>query len=260
MLVALCFAAAPASIFAQTDEIQVYDAVIAPPGIFNGMMHSNFTPRGRTTPAFPRAVIANRSFNGTLEWAYGVKPWMEQGLYLPVYTLHSTNRGTALDGFKIRELFVRPNAQQHKLFWGTNFEFSFNQGYWEPRRYSAEIRPITGGHAGKWELVYNPIVDTDYTGGLAGLEFNPAGRIVYNLNQRWDVAAEEYDGFGRFSGFESLHNQFHEAWGAFDRSGKIWSIEAGAGLGLTAGSDRWTLKLMISRDINGKPWRPHFHF
>lgn len=259
-LIGIALILASASAFGQTDEIQVYDADIAPPGIFNVMVHSNFTPAGRTEPAFPGAVVANHSFNGAWEWAYGVKPWMEQGLYLPVYSPYSTARGGSIDGFKIRELFVRPDAQHHKVFWGANFEFSFNYSYWESRAHTAEIRPIVGGNAGKWELIYNPIVDTDYTGGLAGLEYNPSGRIVYNIDDKWDLAAEEYDGFGRFSNFDSLHNQFHEVWAAFDHTGKIWDVEAGAGLGLTAGSDRWTLKLMISRDINKKPWRPHLHF
>ena len=263
LLVTLALAAIPASIFAQTDEIQVYDANIARPGIFNVMVHSNFTPEGRKEPVFPGAIIANHSFNGTWEWAYGVTPWMEQGLYMPVYSPYSktpgqSGNGGKIDGFKIRELFVRPHEQKHKLFWGANFEFSFNYRYWESRAYTAEIRPIMGGYLGKWEITYNPIVDTDYTGGPAGLEFNPAGRVVYNFNDTWDAAAEEYDGFGPFSSFDSLHNQFHEVWGVFDRNGKTWSIEAGTGLGLTAGSDRWTLKFMISRDINKTPWRPHF--
>lgn len=262
VLVTLCLTAVPASILAQTDEIQVYDGNIAPPGIFNVMVHSNFTPKGRTTPSFPGAVIANHSFNGTIEWAYGVKPWMEQGLYMPVYSPYSKTPGQSgsggkIDGFKIRELFVRPNADQHKVFWGMNFEFSFNYPYWESSTYSAEVRPIIGGYAGKWEFIYNPIVDTDYKGGLGGLEYNPSGRVVYNINQTWDVAAEEYDGFGSFNNFDRLHDQFHEAWGAFDRNGKTWSIEAGAGVGLTAGSDKWTLKFMISRDLNKIPWRPH---
>jgi hypothetical protein len=260
VLLAIGLLIARVAAFAQTDEIQVYDANIASPGIFNVMVHSNFTPEGKTQPDFAGAIIANHSFNGTLEWAYGVTPWMEQGLYLPVYTPYSTKRGGSIDGFKIRELFVRPNAQKRKIFWGTNFEFSFNHTYWESRTYTAEIRPIIGGNAGKWELVYNPIVDTDYTGGPAGLEFNPAGRIVYNINEKWDVAAEEYDGFGSFNSLASTHDQFHEVWGVFDHSGKVWDLEAGAGLGLTAGSDRWTLKFMISRDINSKPWRPHFRF
>ena len=250
----------PIAAFAQTDEIQVYDGSIAPEGIFNVMVHSNFTPEGKAQPDFPGAIVSNHSFNGAWEWAYGVKPWLEQGLYMPVYSPYSTGRDGTIDGFKIRELFVRPHSEEHKIFWGMNFEFSFNYPYWESRTYTAEMRPIMGANVGKWELIYNPIVDTDYTGGASGLEFNPSGRVVYNLNHTWDVAAEEYDGFGRFRSFDTLHNQFHEVWGAFDRNGETWNIEAGAGLGLTAGSDRWTLKLMVSRDINKKPWRPHVHF
>jgi hypothetical protein len=45
-------------------------------------VHSNFTPRGVSTPAFPGAVIADRSFNGVPEWALGVTPWFEAGSVL----------------------------------------------------------------------------------------------------------------------------------------------------------------------------------
>lgn len=35
---------------AQTDEIRVYDASIAAPGIFNLTWHNNYTPSGAGTP------------------------------------------------------------------------------------------------------------------------------------------------------------------------------------------------------------------
>ena len=76
-------AAISPSAHGQTDEIQVYDAEIAEPGV----VHTNFTPIGRTVPDFPSAIIGKYSVNGAAEWAYGVKPWFEQGLYLPVYSL-----------------------------------------------------------------------------------------------------------------------------------------------------------------------------
>src|SRR5206468_5367061 len=72
---------------AQTDEIQVYDASHAEPGIFNLTWHNNFTPSGIKTTAFPDAVTADKSWNGVTEWAYGVTPWFETGLYLPLYTV-----------------------------------------------------------------------------------------------------------------------------------------------------------------------------
>src|SRR6516164_1258364 len=99
--------------FAQTDEIQVYDAEIAQKGVFNLMIHSNYTVIGRKSLGFPGAIIANQSENGAAEWAYGVADWFEQGVYLPVYTLHSENHGTTVNGFKLRKLFVRPHAAEH---------------------------------------------------------------------------------------------------------------------------------------------------
>lgn len=243
----------PACMLAQTDEIQVYDAEIADQGVFNLMIHTNFTPIGRKTPDFPGAIPADRSVNGTAEWAYGVKPWFEQGLYLPVYSLHSSGRGATINGFKIRELFVRPNAHEHKLFYGLNFEFSVNALYWESRRITSELRPIVGTHLGHWDLIYNPILDTDYTGGLKGFEYNPAGRIAYNLNREWAVAFEQYDGFGQLRGFVPSNQQFHESWAVMDRNGGFLNVEAGVGVGWSGGADRLTLKLMLSRDLNARP-------
>ena len=249
-LIVIVLAAASAQMLAQTDEIQVYDAEIAEPGIFNVMFHTNYTPVGRTKPEFPNAIIADRSVNGAAEWAYGVKPWFEQGLYLPVYSFYSTNQGATINGFKLRELFVRPHAREHTFFYGLNFEFSINALYWEQKRISSEIRPIVGTHLGRWDIIYNPILDTDYTGGINGLQFNPAGRVAYNLNRKWGVALEEYDGFGPLRGFVPANQQFHETWGVVDLSNRWVHVEAGVGVGWSRGADRLTLKLMLSRDIN----------
>ena len=250
LLVATALLATPIPLFGQTDEIQVYDGEIADVGIFNLMIHTNFTPIGRKIPIFPNAIISNDSLNGTAEWAYGVTPWFEQGLYLPVYTLDSTNRGATINGFKIRELFIRPHAREHRLFYGLNFEFSVNALYWEPKRITSEFRPIVGVHLHHWDLIYNPILDTDYLGGLKGLQFNPAGRVAYNLSDKWAVAVEEYDGFGALRSFLPSNQQFHETWAVVDRNRGLVNVEAGVGVGWSGGADRLTLKLMLSRDLN----------
>ncbi|MGH9622004.1 MAG: hypothetical protein ACRD45_20150 [Bryobacteraceae bacterium] len=254
-LTALLLIAAPAVIFAQTDEIQVYNAEIEPPGVFNLTVHMNFTPIGRETPVFHGAVIANDSFNGAAEWAYGVTDWFEQGLYLPVYSLYSEGRGPTYNGFKIRELFVRPHAADHTFFYGVNFEFSVNQSYWESRHFTSEVRPIIGVHLHPWDFIFNPIADTDYTGGFGNLEFVPATRLAYNLNDKWAVAAEEYADMGPLRHFLPLNDQFHEIWAVMDHKSKIVDIEAGVGFGLTAGADKLTFKLMFSRDLNSRPRR-----
>jgi hypothetical protein len=251
-LVVMALAIIPKAALGQTDEIQVYDAEIEDQGVFNLMVHTNFIPIGDKTPRFPGAIIANHSVNGTSEWAYGVTDWFEQGLYLPVYTFYSEGRGATLNGFKIRELFVRPHAHDHTFFYGVNFEFSVNALYWESRRITSEVRPIVGVHLHPVDLIFNPIVDTDYTGGFGNLEFVPATRVAYNVNDTWAVALEEYADAGPLRHFEALNNQFHEVWAVMDHSSKFLSVEAGVGVGVTSAADKLTFKLMLSRDLNPK--------
>lgn len=172
-------------------------------------------------------------------------------LYARNITL-SWNYGSTINGFKIRELFVRPHAHEHTFFYGLNFEFSVNALYWEEKRITSEFRPIIGLHLHRFDLIYNPIVDTDYSGGFGNLQFNPAGRIAYNFNDKWAIAAEEYAGFGPLRNFVPGNEQFHEAWLVMDRNSKWLNIEAGVGAGLTSGADALTFKLMLSRDLNPK--------
>jgi hypothetical protein len=249
-VVAIFLALAPAAAHAQTDEIQVYDGEVMAPGKVNLMLHSNFTPMGRKTPDFPGGIIPDDSVNGALEWAFGVRPWFEQGLYLPVYTAYSKGRGGSLDGFKLRELFVRPHAEDHTFVYGVNFEFSLNRSFWESRRITSEIRPIVGLHLRKVDLLYNPILDTDYRGGLGGLEFVPAGRVAYNFNKDWAVAAEEYSDFGPLRQFYKANDQFHEVWAVMNHHTRLVDIETGVGFGVTDATDKLTFKLMLSRDLN----------
>jgi hypothetical protein len=246
--VALTLLAAPAISFAQTDEIQVYDAEIAEKGVLNLMVHSNFTPSGLREPAFPGAIISDHSFNSVPEWAYGVTSWFEQGLYLPVYSV-SRGRGSTLDSFKLRELFVRPHAANHTLFYGVNFEFSYNALYWETRRFTSEIRPIIGLHLHPWDIIVNPILDTDWT-GLRNYDFAPAMRLAYNLSPKWTFAAEHYAEYGPLHQFFTVSDQYHALWAVVDHNGKLLNVETGIGFGLTPATDKITLKLMLSRDLN----------
>jgi hypothetical protein len=238
----------PARVFAQADEIQVYDGGLASVGTFNLTLHNNFTPKGITTPAFPGAVIADKSFNGVPEWALGVTPWFEAGLYLPLYSRDNAT-GFGLDGFKLRALFAVPNADNRRFFYGANFEFSTNASRWDATRFTSEVRPIVGWHLKPWDIIINPIVDTAYD-GLGNLEFVPATRVAYNFQTGWTLALEEYADFGPVRHFVARGDQAHQMYGVVDRAWKGWDIEAGAGVGLTDGSDRFTMKVILSRDLN----------
>lgn len=242
------FLAAPRAAFAQTDEIQVYDGGLAEKGKVNLTWHNNFTPDGLRTPAFPGAVVADKSFNGVTEWAYGVAPWFEAGLYLPLYS-HDKNIGGTIDGFKLRALFAVPKADERRFFYGVNFEFSVNSRSWEAHRISSEVRPIIGWHLKPWDIIVNPILDTAYD-GVKNLDFAPSTRVAYNVSEKWKIAAEEYADYGPLRRFNSGNQQVHQLYGVVDHSTKYLDIEAGVGVGVTSATDKLTFKLILSRDLN----------
>lgn len=250
-LLTLALAAVPHVGAAQTDEIQVYDGGLAPPGTFNLTLHNNYTPSGLATPAFAGALVADKSLNGVPEWAYGVTPWFEAGLYLPLYSIGKTDGRTSamLNGLKLRLLLAVPHADDRTFFYGVNFEFSYNARHWDPTRVTSEVRPIIGWHLHPLDIIVNPIFDTEYD-GLRNLEFVPATRVAYNLSKTWGVAVEEYADFGPVHQLYAGNQQVHQLFAVVDHSGKGLDVEAGLGFGLTDAADRVTLKLILSRDLN----------
>ena len=246
--VLVCLLAFTGRVRAQSDEIQVYDGGLAAVGKFNLTWHNNFTPKGVGDPAFPGANVADRSFNGVTEWAYGVASWFEAGLYLPLYS-HDKNNGGTYNGFKLRALFAVPNADDRRFFYGVNYEFSVNQKNWDENRITSEVRPIIGWHLKPWDIIVNPILDTSWD-GFKNLDFAPATRIAYNVNDKWALALEEYADYGPLHDFAAAADQAHQFYFVVNHGTKWMDIEAGVGVGVTNASDRVTFKLLLSKDLN----------
>jgi hypothetical protein len=233
---------------AQTDEIQVYDGGLAEPGKFNLTLHQNFTPIGQKAPAFPGGLISNHAYVGVPEWAYGVNKWFELGLYMPLYSV-TKDYGASLNGFKIRTLFAVPKADERKFFYGVNFEFSWNAKQWDEKRHTQEVRPIVGWHLGNTDIIFNPILDNSYI-GLKNLDFAPATRVAHKFSPQWTLALEEYGDYGAVHSLNTFHDQSHQFYFVADHGVKGIDVEMGVGVGVTASSDKLTLKLILSRDLN----------
>jgi len=244
----LCASSLSTTARAQTDEIQVYTAAIAPVGTFNLTWHNNYVADGLAGQPFPGGVSANHSFNGVTEWAYGVAPWFEAGLYMPLYS-HDDRLGWGYNGFKLRTLFVVPHADDRTFVYGVNFEFSTNANRWDDRRFTQETRPIIGWHLKPVDIIINPILDTKYQGGIKGLDFVPAARVDYNFSPVWAVAAEEYDDFGTLGDIAPVAAQVHQLFAVVDHTIGTFDVEAGAGFALTNATDKLTFKLILSRDL-----------
>jgi opacity protein-like surface antigen len=248
-LVALVLVLGSSVAAAQTDEIQVYDGSLAPPGVFNLTVHNNYAIHGVDTPAFPGALVSDHTLSGVAEWAWGINRWFEAGLYMPLYS-DSSNEGATFDGVKGRALFAVPNAETRKFFYGVNFEFSYNEKQWDEKHYTSEIRPIVGWHFfnAKVDLVFNPILDNNFE-GTKDLDFAPSTRVAYNVSSKWAVAFEEYDDFGPVKHFVPNDERTHEAFAVVDYSSGSFELEGGIGFGETPASDDTVVKLIFSKDL-----------
>jgi hypothetical protein len=224
-----------------TDEIQVYNAGIAAVGQLTIQQHLNYTPFGLKDPPFPGGLVSNRAINGTPEFAYGVTDWWEVGLYLPFAI---QDQQFLSNGFKLRTLFVSPNADQRTFFYGINFEFSNTMPRFSQTKFAMEVRPIIGVRNADYEFIVNPIVDAGF-GRLGELDFAPAVRLARKLGQDTYIGLEYYADFGPIGSFPRLADQQHTLFAVTDFKLGVFDVDFGVGYGLTPGSDRLVVKTII---------------
>ena len=232
----------------QTDEIQVYNAEIAAPGELTLTVHDNYTPEGLQEPAFPGAFAPNHVLNGVPEFGYGAEPWLELGMYLPVYSALPGGH-YYVESAKLRALFVVPDAHKRSFFYGMNFELSHNAVRWEEHVTSGEIRPIIGVRSGPFDFIVNPILDTGFD-GFRRLDFAPCERVAYNFSETLAVALEHYADFGKLDALLPADGQQQSIFAVFDYNGKT-GVEFGIGRGLTGATSKWVAKLMFDWSLFG---------
>jgi len=224
-----------------TDEIQVYNAGIAAVGQLTVQQHLNYVGIGQKDPPFPGGFPSNHSLNGTPEFAYGMTDWWELGLYLPFAV---QDRQFLSDAFKLRTLFVSPNAEYRSLFYGINFELSYEMPKFAQTRWGLEIRPIIGVRNADYEFIVNPIVDVGF-GRYGEADFAPAARVARKLKDDLFVGLEYYADFGRIGAFSPLAEQQHTLFAVTDFKVGDVDIDFGVGYGLTRASDRLVVKTII---------------
>src|SRR6202795_2273796 len=223
------------------DEIQVYNAGIAAEGQFTIQQHLNYVGLGVKDPPFPGGLVSHHSINGTPEFAYGVTEWWEVGLYLPFAI---QDRQFLSDSFKLRSLFVLPNAAERNFFYGVNFEFSNTTPKFSQSRFTMEIRPIIGVRNADWEFIINPIVDIGF-GKYGEADFAPAARVARKLAPDLFVGLEYYSDFGEIGNFSKLADQQHTLFAVTDFKLSVFDVDFGVGYGLTPASDRWVVKTIV---------------
>ncbi len=239
---ALALALAPVAADARTfDEFQVFDGRVAEPGNIDFNQHLNLGRRGRSDDGAPR--------NGmllTTEIGYATTPWHEVALLLPVAREFSGD--VFGGGFKLRNSFVVPGAENRPFAYGFDVELRHQSTRFSDTNWGLTLRPILDFRSGPWQLILNPQVE--FPIGRGGPVFSPAVRGVRQVAERAWIGLEHYMDFGRVNRIEATAAQAHQVFVTTDfRLGQTLGLHLGLGHGLTHASDRWAGKVILSFDF-----------
>jgi hypothetical protein len=226
-----------------TDEIQLYNAEIADVGQFTVQQHLNYTFLGHKEPDFPGGFPSNHALNGTPEFAWGITKWFELGLYIP-WAVDGEGRFLS-NAFKLRTLFVTPDADKKNFFYGLNFEYDYTTRPFSQTLFAMEIRPIIGWRNPQWEFIVNPIFDLGF-GQSGDIDFLPAARLARKITDDLQLGVEYYTDLGRPGSFLPFEQQAHQVFAVADFKVGVVDVDFGIGYGLTSGSDRWIAKTILT--------------
>ncbi len=225
------------------DEIQVYDDSINKPEQWGLELHFNFTPSGVSTLGYPGEIQNVHGYRGTPEISYGLTDTLEAGMYLPV--VHDAMGTTEFAGPRFRLKWIpRQASESGGMFYGVNVEVSAVKPQYEQYQNSMELRPIIGFRNSDWLLAANPTLDYPLRAGYrqGGPDFDPGVKIARTVAEGYAAGIEYYGDIGSVNGPLPFAQQNHVLFLALDVDHKPWVFNMGIGRGLTASSDRWTVK------------------
>ncbi len=224
------------------DEFQIFDGRIAEQGLPDLNIHLNAGRRGRLGDGgAPRnGVLA------TAELGYATAPWHEVALLLPVAREFSGD--TYGGGFKLRNTFISPGAEDRPFAYGVDIEIRHQSARFSETDWAMTLRPIIDMRSGPWQLILNPAVEIPI--GRGGPIFAPAVRGVRQVAPVVWLGLEHYMDFGRISRGEGLPQQAHQLFVTTDiKLSNRFALHFGLGHGLTHASDRWLGKMILSVDF-----------
>ena len=233
---------------AQADEIQVYDGGLAAVGVFNLTVHNNFTPKGVETPAFPGAVVADESWNGVPEWAYGVTRWFEAGLYLPLYSRTRRWAGESMAsscGHCLRSPTATIDDSSTARTWNSASTPSAGIRLDSPPKYGRSSAGTSSLRTSSSIRSWTPRMTVSRTSSSSRQRGWPSpcsrnGRLPSNTMRTLAESAVFCPG---------ASNRIKSS-ASSTRPPEELDVEFGLGFGLTDASDNVTLKLILSGDFN----------
>ena len=234
-------------------EIQVYDGTANAPMQPGLELHLNYVANGLKEPE-GATVAQHHQGHMTLEPSLGILPWWELGAYFQTAVVPGA--GFEYAGAKLRSKFVTPPKWHPNLRLGANFELALIPERFDNDRWSTELRPIVAWENDRWLFALNANVSTPLGGDgfRKGPNFEPAAMAVVKLYEVIGLGVEYYSGLGPFSDFSPLSKQEHYLYEVANLLAvDALELNVGVGEGLTSGSNKLVLKLIVGWEFDTTP-------
>ena len=234
---------------AAPEEIQVYMDEMSVPGTFGLDIHTNYVVTGDLLSDRLGEQQSLHRLRVTPEFAYGLTPNLEAGLYLPLATLDGAGR-LGVDGAKVRLKFIAPKAPGQTWFWGLNFEIGGVDRRLDANPYNAELKGIVGARAGPWTVAFNANLDFKVSGPApspASLDLDT--KVSYALGKSLAIGVETYNGAGELHALGRFGASEQSTFATIDKSFGRWDVNLGLGSGYGANADHFIIKAVIGVPI-----------
>ena len=237
---------APSAARAQGNfEIQVYGSELTAPGQTMVELHSNTAVLG-TTRTENGIVRTQRAAHETLEITHGFTEWFETGFYL--FTSIQPDSGWEWVGNHIRPRVRVPESWGWPVYLSLSLEAGYQRREFSEDTWTLEIRPIVDQKIERWYWSFNPALERSLKGANAdkGFSFAPAAKISYDVIPRLAAGLEYYGDLGPIDHIDRPRDQQHMIFPVVDIDlGPRWELNFGVGVGLTPGTDRLIVKMIL---------------
>lgn len=226
-------------------EIQVYANDINEPGKTGLEIHTNYIPRGSTTPAVFNGLADHHLWHNTLEFSRGVSESIDLGLY---YQTAFQNDQGYYAGTKLRFKYLP--KYEGKAFAGLNIEVGRSPVEFDPDEWGSELRPIFGYDGDQWLVSFNPILAFTLGKGEQSPDFEPSLKLGRHVGQTLMVGFEYYAELGKIDKIiPAINEQVHYLFLTFDNEFKSGELNFGLGRGVTSPANDWIIKMIIGLEI-----------
>ncbi len=237
-------------------EIQVYGSQTQAKKSTMFELHSNFTFDGEKEVA--KGVLpSNHSLHETIEVTTGITNNFEIGVYL--FTAYIPGHGYQVVGSHLRPRIMAPTKWNLPVGLSLSTEIGYQRPEYSSSTWSIELRPIIDKQWQKWYVSFNPTLGISLKSQYdkSTPTFEPNVKLYYTILKNAGLGIEYYGDIGYVNSLEKLPEQSDAIFLAYDMlNNPKWEFNMGAGLGLTASTDRFVFKVILGRKIN---WQKKAH-